>query len=76
MLLLDTSLYFDIFTIYGIIALIMSIFLIKTSMDDNKKKMNLKDLFFFMTVYIFLFPLVSLYSIYKFVKKERGWFTK
>jgi len=65
----------DVFSVYGTILFISSLLLIKASLSNHKEKSSISSLIVF-PLYLFLYRFVCIYSIYKFIKRERGWLTK
>ena len=72
----EITFYVDIFLIYTIIAAILTIASIKISMDNHGKKLKLTELALYLITYTIFFSLNSIYSLYKFVRKDFRWFTK
>jgi len=84
----------DLFTIFGLIIFLSSLYLISISFDSHKilknysketKNYSIKidkiSLILFPTAYILLFPLVLIYSVFKFLEIKRkniskAWLTK
>lgn len=73
---LNLSYSIDMFTLYGAILVLMSLSLVKVSLSNHGEKVNLVTLVPFLTLYLFLFPPVLIYSIYKLVRRQEGWLTK
>ena len=73
---IEIAYYFDIFSIYAIITAILTIASIKISMDNHGKKLKLTELVLYLITYAIFFPLNSIYSLYKFARKDFRWFTK
>jgi len=65
----------NVFSIYGAITLLLSLLIMKISLDSHKKKSDIVTLAMFLP-YMLLLPFVYLYSIYKFARHERRWLTK
>lgn len=72
----DISLNIDVRFIYGFAMFVISLFVLRLAISTHMEKPNLLTLILFLTVYSILMPLVTLYSFYKFLRKERGWLTK
>lgn len=62
--------------IYGVMLFLMFIVMIKITLDAYKIKVNPLLILLYMVVYATLYSFVFLNSIYKYVRKERGWLTK
>ncbi len=80
--LLGTQLRFNFnylpneFTLYGLAVLALSLAVVIITLKNYSAKPKVFSLLTFLSFYLFLFPLVSLYSLYKYLKKDFGWLTK
>lgn len=66
----------DLLFIYGFIMFLISLFVIRLSLNVHKDRPSLWILALFLTIYPMLLTVNFLISIYKFVRMERGWLTK
>jgi cellulose synthase/poly-beta-1,6-N-acetylglucosamine synthase-like glycosyltransferase len=67
----------DMYTILGIMLFSLSIYMIKIVLNNYNQKLRLSlSILVFSTLYLTLFPFVTIHSIYKLIKKDIGWFTK
>ncbi len=64
------------FTLYGIAVLILSVVAVAATLKSYGKRPGIFSLLTFMSIYIFLFSLVGLYSLYKYLRGDFRWFTK
>lgn len=72
---IDIKYYIDIFSVYGLISVVSSLLLVIISLNNHKEKYSILNLIAF-SLYLVLYPLVCVYSVYKFLKQERSWLTK
>ena len=73
---MDFSFIIDLRFVYGLMMFALSLFLLKLALSAHKEKPHFFDIILFMIVYAVLFPLINLYSLYKYSRNERGWLTK
>jgi cellulose synthase/poly-beta-1,6-N-acetylglucosamine synthase-like glycosyltransferase len=73
---IDIFYMIDVRLVYGLLMFVVSLYLIKLTLSTHKEKMNVPNLILFLIIYSILTPLITLYSIYKYTRKEIGWLTK
>lgn len=66
----------DLLFVYGVIAFIVSLFVIRLGVHVHKARPSLFLLAIFVTLYPTLLTANVLISLYKFVRGQRGWLTK
>ena len=66
----------DLLFIYGVMMFLLSLFVIRLSVQVHRDRPNPIILALFLTLYPTLLTLNLLISSYKFVRTERGWLTK
>ena len=66
----------SLFSFYGLIILGLGLLTVAIGLRHYPARPRIFTLLTFLTVYIFLFPLVGVYSLYKYLRKDWQWFTK
>lgn len=73
---MDIFYVIDVRLVYGFLLFLVSLYLIRLTLSTHKEKPDIKNLILFLFVYSLMVPLIILYSIYKYTRKESGWLTK
>jgi cellulose synthase/poly-beta-1,6-N-acetylglucosamine synthase-like glycosyltransferase len=73
---LEFAFHPDIKLIIGFLVLLVSLFLLRIAFSLHQWKVKWYDIIFYITIYSFFFPFISIYGMYKYIRKERGWLTK
>lgn len=68
--------YVDLKIILGFFVLAFALYLFKISLSLHKWKINWRDIPVFLFLYPMLYLFVNLHGIYKYCRKDIGWFTK
>lgn len=72
----DFSYNVDLLLVYGMIAFLVSLFVMRLGIRVHKDRPGILLLAFFITVYPMLLTINVLVSLYKFLRGEKGWLTK